>query len=351
MDIFINGKQGAGKTRAAETLIKNFRPHYGNRLSEADVLYLHDPRDLQSVKLLVEMIRAARVRAVVFDESIATGAHLLTAVQAVKEYRTQINADILAIYVQQAEVVAVRDIADNLPQLLNGTQDVLETPPAGVPPYAAPFDPKVDGCRCPKGYPCSHNCGNRPELEAEDLRKIVIALTKRGKSQRVKAVLAEYNAANASEIAVADYAAAFDNLRDLWEEVATTVWPWPTRATLPVIAKGDRIPVTYDEATKSYTAANLMEGDRILVEAVNVFAFKGALRLGLGHRENVSMLFELAEVVAVSELHVAVDKMNTHYFATGRFEKRAFNAKNCRPATPAEVIEYLNAKLKYQNSK
>lgn len=292
MDIFINGKQGAGKTRAAETLIKNFRPLYGTRLSDADVLYLHDPRDLHSVKLLVEMIRAARVRAVVFDESIHNGAHLLTAVQAVKEYRAQINADILAIYVQQAEVTSAKDIADNMPQLLNGTQDVLDT--TKYPQFKGDLSPYATSGKLADTIKPAQATPEQAKQFAEDWRK------------------------------------SFD--------------------TLPVLAKGDRIPVTYDEATKSYTAASLMEGDRILVEAVNVFAFKGALRLGLGHRENVSMLFELAEVIAVSELHVAVDKMNTHYFATGRFEKRAFNAKNCRPATPAEVIEYLNAKLKYQNS-
>lgn len=271
MDIFINGKHGAGKTRAAELLLKNFSRISGQALHVSDVLYIHDEHDLRNVRLLVETIRAARVRAVVFDESIANGACLLIAVQAVKEYRQQINADILAIYVQQSEVIAVKDLADNMPQLLdNAILTEADTLLQRSKPNAPASPPPA-----------------RKRKESE---------------------------------------------------------------TLPVYASATQVPLTYDEGTNAYTSANLVEDGKILVEALNVYAFEGALRLGSGHREPVSMLFELANIVPVSNLHVAVDKMNTHYFRTGTFEKRAFNAKNCRPATPAEVMEYLNIKLNYTKS-
>lgn len=113
MDIFINGKQGAGKSRLTEKIVK------AQGFSDIDVLYMHDLCDFSDrVRLLVETIRAARVRAVVFDGCISNGADLLVCVQAVKEYRAQINADILAVYVQQAEVTSAKDVAENMPQLL-----------------------------------------------------------------------------------------------------------------------------------------------------------------------------------------------------------------------------------------
>lgn len=275
MDIFINGKQGAGKTRVAETIINNFRPPYGRRLHDNDVLYLHQLYEFKDqVKLLVETIRAARVRAVVFDGCITNGADLLICVQAVKEYRVSINADILALYVQQVE------------------------PSIAYAPVPLPSGGMLAAVPDNLGFIIE------PETPSEEDRaKIEKAFTEMG-----------------------------------------------SRATLPVYASAKQIPLTYDEGTNAYTAANLVEDGKVMVEATNVYAFEGALRLGSGHREPVSMLFELAEVNPVSNLHIAVDKMNTHYFRTGTFEKRAFNAKNCRPATPAEVMEYLNLKLKYQNN-
>lgn len=106
--------------------------------------------------------------------------------------------------------------------------------------------------------------------------------------------------------------------------------------------------VTCDIGTQAYTAASLMRGNEVLTSAVNVYRFDGALRNGTGKRARTYMLFELAEVVPVSNLHVAVDRMTTHYFENGTFDKRAFNAKNVRPANTSEVGEYLQAKYQYE---
>lgn len=108
MDIIITGEQGAGKTTAAETIIKNFRPPYGQRYSDADVLYIHDAYWTPGT-LLTEMLRAARVRAVVFDGCITNPGEMLAAVAAVKKYREQIKTDILAIYVAQGDAVMITD--------------------------------------------------------------------------------------------------------------------------------------------------------------------------------------------------------------------------------------------------
>lgn len=93
MDILLKGPQGCGKTRTAEVIIKNSGLHY------SDVLYMENAPLTDNVRLLVETIRAARVRAVVFDG--CSDAEILIGLQAVKEYRVQIGADILAIYVHQ----------------------------------------------------------------------------------------------------------------------------------------------------------------------------------------------------------------------------------------------------------
>lgn len=218
MDIFINGKQGAGKTRAAEAIVAELEMVQRHKAH----LYAYYPMAITTVALLKEELRAARTRTVVFDGCILNGAQLLIAVQAVKEFREQVNADVLAIYVQQAEAINVKDVAES--KLMQYSVD----------------------------------------LGRDDV-----------------------------------------------------------------------------------TAATLVQGDVTLVEARNIYAFEGALRLGKGTREPVSMLFELDYIAPISQLHVAVDKMNTHYFETGKFEKRAFNAKNVRRATAEETLRYLNAKLKY----
>lgn len=96
--------------------------------------------------------------------------------------------------------------------------------------------------------------------------------------------------------------------------------------------------LTWDKDKQSFEAADFTADGKVLCSAVNVYKFASPSR---------EMLFELAEVVPVSGLHIAVDKMNTHYFRTGRFEYRAFNAQYVRPATPTEVLEYLNAKHQY----
>lgn len=112
MDIFLKGPQGCGKTRTAEMIIKN------SGLHDSDVLYMENAPKTSNVRVLVETIRAARVRAVVFDG--CTSAEVLIGLQAVKEYRIQIGADITAIYIQQggtsiAEAAAFQELtADDL---------------------------------------------------------------------------------------------------------------------------------------------------------------------------------------------------------------------------------------------
>lgn len=107
MDIIITGEQGAGKTRAAEQFIKNFRQFYDRRLHDSEVLWITDASTQPAH--LVEMMRTARVRAVVFDGPINTPEDMLVAVAAVKEYRKQINADVLAVYVAPGEAIMLTD--------------------------------------------------------------------------------------------------------------------------------------------------------------------------------------------------------------------------------------------------
>lgn len=117
MDIIITGEQGAGKTAAAEDIL---HPGHGRRFAESDILYVHDAYFTPG--LITEMLRAARVRAVVFDGCITKPAELLACVAAVKEYRKQINADILAIYVAPGEAVM---LTDGVPALLNDVPDTI----------------------------------------------------------------------------------------------------------------------------------------------------------------------------------------------------------------------------------
>lgn len=107
MDIIITGEQGNGKTHEAQRIIANYRPLYGKHLSDADILFIHDA--YYHPGLITEMLRSARVRAVVFDGCITKPTELLACVVAVKEYRKQINADILAIYVAPGEAVMLTD--------------------------------------------------------------------------------------------------------------------------------------------------------------------------------------------------------------------------------------------------
>lgn len=107
MDIIITGEQGAGKTREAQRIIANYRPLYGKRLADADVIYIHDMHDTPGPTC--EMLRSFRVRAVVFDGCIIKPADMIVAVQAVKEYRKQIGTDVLAIYVAQGDAVMLTD--------------------------------------------------------------------------------------------------------------------------------------------------------------------------------------------------------------------------------------------------
>lgn len=107
MDIIIAGDQGAGKTTAAELLIKNFRPPYGKRYADNEVLWITDASTQPGH--LIEMMRAKRCRAVVFDECLLNPTAMLNAVTAVKEYRKQINADVLAVYVAPGEAVMLTD--------------------------------------------------------------------------------------------------------------------------------------------------------------------------------------------------------------------------------------------------
>jgi hypothetical protein len=134
MDIIITGEPGAGKTAAAETLIKFYRPKYGKHLHDSDVLYMHN--EYHSPGLLTQMLRAARVRAVVFDGCITTPADLLNAVTAVKEYRMQINADILAIYVAQGEAVM---LTDGTSKSFGGTIEDLNLTDTQKDEFAAAF--------------------------------------------------------------------------------------------------------------------------------------------------------------------------------------------------------------------
>ena len=101
MDIIITGEQGAGKTRAAETLLKAMR------YSDSEVLFIHDMYPTPG--LIREMIRAARVRCVVFDGPITKPHELVGAVKVIKDYRREINADILAVYVCPGEAVMITD--------------------------------------------------------------------------------------------------------------------------------------------------------------------------------------------------------------------------------------------------
>lgn len=140
-------------------------------------------------------------------------------------------------------------------------------------------------------------------------------------------------------------------LNEFFKPDFANVTPASDRASIqylePVTGKHTRHPLTWDNTKQCFQAADLEADGQVICRAVNVYAFEGALKLGDGKRSKRFMLFELGEVVPVSNLHVAVDKMNTHYFQHGTFERRAFNAKNVRPATPSEVLEYLNAKYQY----
>jgi hypothetical protein len=101
MDIIITGEQGAGKTSAAEKLLKAMR------YSDSEILFIHDVYEARG--LVREMIRAARVRVVVFDGPITRPGELLDMVKLIKDYRREINADILAVYVCPGDAVMLSD--------------------------------------------------------------------------------------------------------------------------------------------------------------------------------------------------------------------------------------------------
>lgn len=102
-----------------------------------------------------------------------------------------------------------------------------------------------------------------------------------------------------------------------------------------------RYPLTLNPSNCAYEAAELQDGSAVVCRAVNVYHFETA---------NKRVLFELSEIIGANQLHVAVDKLNTRYFATGNFPQAAYNAEFCRPAKPAEVLEYLNAKYEYEKA-
>lgn len=110
MDIIITDEKGAGCRRTVENIL---HPGSGRIFAESDILYVHDAYFTPG--LITEMLRAARVRAVVFDGCITAPAELLCCVAAVKEYRNQIGAHVLAIYVAPGETVVLTDGEINRP--------------------------------------------------------------------------------------------------------------------------------------------------------------------------------------------------------------------------------------------